>query len=152
MTKGSSYPRGRTRVILDPATGSKKFTRRIDSTKYEKYADETKQQYLSKYPWRPLSPTLHRVLDHGGEFIRHYDQMGIPLGMTTEEGSEGNNKFIKRYHQHHSRKIGHKEALSDTFNRAMDESDPIVLHMYRQRTKDKKDRDLPSDVQDMLMQ
>ena len=42
--------------------------------------------------WNILSPSVHLLLHHGGDFIRYFK---APMGLFSEEGPEANNKIIR---------------------------------------------------------
>jgi len=43
---------------------------KIDPEKCRELCRESFDLYLKKYPWYPLSPTLHKVLVHGHQIIK----------------------------------------------------------------------------------
>lgn len=43
----------------------------VDAKKFDEYARETAQLLVSKYGWWYMSPTVHKVLLHGGEMISY---------------------------------------------------------------------------------
>jgi hypothetical protein len=51
----------------------------------------------------------------------------ISAGMLSEEGSEHNNKDVKKFMSNHARQFNRTARLSDTFHRAMDRSCPVML-------------------------
>jgi len=83
-----------------------------------------------------MSVTLHKILVHGSEIVRH---SVLPVGMLAEEAFEARNKYYKNDRLQHSRKISRSATLADVFYRAMDSSDPLVssinlesrLHNYK---------------------
>lgn len=50
----------------------------VDAKKFDEYARETAQLLVSKYGWWYMSPTVHKVLLHGGEMISYSI---LPLGV-----------------------------------------------------------------------
>ena len=61
-----------------------------------------------------MPPTLHRILYHGKDII---DACPVPIGWTSEECSEANNKFAREFEANHSRKTSNEDSLLDLFNR-----------------------------------
>ena len=55
----------------------------------------------------------------------------LVAAMLAEQANEACNKDLKRFQKHNSRQMSDFEALTDTFNRLMRGSDPIiqVLHI-----------------------
>ena len=48
--------------------------------------------YSSSVEWNILSPSVHLLLIHGADMIRHFRG---PIGLYSEEGPEANNKTIR---------------------------------------------------------
>ena len=48
--------------------------------------------YSSSVEWNVLSPSVHLLLIHGADIIRHFRG---PIGLYSEEGPEANNKTIR---------------------------------------------------------
>ena len=71
-----------------------------------------------------MPPTLHRILYHGKDII---ESCPVPIGWTSEECSEANNKFARDFEANHSRKTSNEDNLLDLFNRLMDISDPVLV-------------------------
>ena len=92
-----------------------------------------------------IPPTLHRILVHGKSII---EKTPVPIGWTSEEGSEANNKFARIFLQKHSRKNSHKNTMSDLFHRLMDISDPFVVGMSTESRKESQK--IPVDMQELL--
>jgi len=62
---------------------------KIDADKFEKYALNTAELYISLYHWYFMPPTVHKMLIHGGEIIR---RALVPIGWLSEEAQEARNK------------------------------------------------------------
>ena len=71
-----------------------------------------------------MPPSLHRVLYHGRAII---EACPVPFGMTSEEGSESNNKFARDFEANHARKNSNENTFMDVFHRLMDKSDPVLV-------------------------
>jgi hypothetical protein len=99
----------------------------INSEAFGKFCKETIDIYFDAElgaPWYPMPPTLHRILFHGKEII---ESCPVPIGWTSEEGSEANNKFAREFEANHSRKTSNEDNLLDLFNRLTDISDPVLV-------------------------
>jgi putative intracellular protease/amidase len=96
----------------------------INPDQFEKFCNETLQQYMVDCGWYSLPPTLHRTLVHGKDII---NATPITIGATSKEGSEANAKFARKFLKHHSRKTSHKDTIFDLFHRLIDISDPFVI-------------------------
>ena len=55
-----------------------------------------------------------------------FDQCILPIGMTSEEASEANNKNLRKFRMNHARKNTWKNGMHDVFFRLLDISDPII--------------------------
>ena len=95
----------------------------IDLDKFELLCQETKVLYFSSVGWYAMPSTLHKILEHGRQII---EECPVPLGLTNEEASESNNKVLRGFRLHHSRRTSWRHGVQDLFNRLMDVSDPII--------------------------
>jgi len=67
---------------------------------------------IEKYPWLPMTASIHKLLIHAGDIIENSVH---PIRYFGKEGAESRNKFYKCDH-----------ARKDVFHRATDSSDPII--------------------------
>lgn len=104
----------------------------IDPEELQKICQATLIQYNLDAGWYSLSPTLHRVLVHGKEIVQ---ATPLPIGITSEEGSEANTKFARQYLKHHTRKTSNMNTIVDLFNRLMDISDPLIISFSKEKAK-----------------
>jgi hypothetical protein len=51
----------------------------------------------------------------------------LPIGLTSEEASEANNKILRKVRFHHSRKRSLQTTMEDIFHRLTDISDPVII-------------------------
>jgi len=58
--------------------------------------------YMHKYPWYPMSPTIHKVLVHGFQIN---NSTLVPLGCLGEHASEAPNEIYKKDRLSHAKKI-----------------------------------------------
>ncbi|CAG9763602.1 unnamed protein product [Ceutorhynchus assimilis] len=107
----------------------------ISPEAYKKYAFETAELFLNIYPQFKFSPTVHKILYHGHEYLEKFPS--IPLGALSEERQEARNKDFKKFRTDFSRKISRKANLQDVFNRLMLTSDPLFFHIYQTFQKSK---------------
>ena len=94
--------------------------------KVEKYCKKIKSMYVTEIPWYPMNVTMHKILEHSGEFLRLLPPT-ITSGMLTEEASESSNKDIKGWQINHAVQINPTLRNLSVFNRLNDRSDPLVL-------------------------
>lgn len=95
----------------------------IDASRFNKFCNDTSELYIKHYPWYQMSATLHKILVHGSDIVRH---SVLPLEMFAEEASEAKNKYYKNDRLHHSRKTSRSATISDMFYRSMDSTDPLI--------------------------
>ena len=75
----------------------------IDDTEaFRIYCHDTALKYIGIYQWYCIPPSMHVILVHGHEIIRH---LLLPVGMLSEEAPEANNKNFKRYQDGFSTKF-----------------------------------------------
>lgn len=86
----------------------------VNLEKFSDYATETAELYIQLYPWHPMTPTLHKILVHGPQVIRH---ALLPIGQLSEEAAEARNKYIRLYRQNFARKFSRQECNADVLNR-----------------------------------
>ena len=98
--------------------------------------------------WYNIPPSLHRVLVHGEGIIKFTP---LPVVLTSEEGSESNTKFARKYHINHTRKSSQSVTMHDLFHRLMDVSDPIIVGMSSEKKKLTK-TSLPPDMADLFQE
>lgn len=87
------------------------------------HAEETAQLYVDLYGWHPMSPTLHKILIHGAEVIKH---ALLPIGQLSEEAAEARNKHFRDYRLNFARKFSRQQCNRDIINRLLLSSDPLL--------------------------
>ncbi|XP_011697762.1 PREDICTED: uncharacterized protein LOC105455831, partial [Wasmannia auropunctata] len=65
----------------------------IDCEKFKKYCLDTAELCIHLYPWYKIPPSVHKVLIHGSDIIKH---LGLPIGCLSEEAQEANNKIFRK--------------------------------------------------------
>ena len=98
----------------------------IDLDRFEKICQETKSIYFESVGWYSMPPTIHKILEHGRQIIA---ECPVPFGLTNEEASEANNKVLRGFRLHHSRRTSWRHGVQDLFQRLMDISDPQIQEM-----------------------
>ena len=109
----------------------------IRAENFERFCAETLELYMSEVGWFNLPPTLHKILVHGREII---EACPLPIGLTSEESSESNNKFIRKYLLHHTRKTSQLDTMTDLVHRLLAVSDPLLI---AKSFKEKKEKSTP---------
>ena len=119
----------------------------INGEKFDKLCKETLEVYMSDAGWYNITPTIHKILHHGKDII---EACPVPIGWTSEEGSEANNKFIRKFLANHTRKTSHIDTLTDLFHRLLEISDPILVTKSCKTEKNAK-RELTPEMRDILV-
>lgn len=101
----------------------------INVAKFQVFANETKKNIMDLYPWRSMTPTVHKVLAHGKEIIEY---SMLPLGELTEEAQEARNSDVKNFRLFNTRKCSKIAQNSDLMEYLLISSDPVL---YSIRTK-----------------
>ena len=107
-------------------------TRKIDTIKYETHCKETMINIAQNFPWCKLNHTLHGTIQHSVELIRMNG--GESLGWYSEEGLEANNKDIRNYLEHLSRKSDSNKQIEDVHHRLLERSDPFLISVTSRYT------------------
>jgi len=117
----------------------------INSIKFGELCQQTLDIYMSEVGWFNIPPTIHKVLVHGQDIV---EACPVPIGWTSEESSEANNKFIRKYLSQHTRKTSHLDTMSDLFHRLMQVSDPCLT--AKSWKEDKKKFSLTVEMKELL--
>ena len=97
-----------------------------DHDAFIKYCKATKKAYVAECKFYPLSPSLHKIIDHAEHWLPLFPDT-IGTGMTSEEASESANKDIKNFQIDHAFQGNPVRRNLDTFHRLVDRSSPLVL-------------------------
>jgi len=120
----------------------------INSEKFKDFCANVFVAYQKKYPWYPMSPTVHKVLVHGYQII---DTCLVPVGCLGEHASESRNKLYKSDRRGHAKKCSRLDNITDVFNRSMDTSDPLLSSTYlKERPNTIKKKTIPAEVISLL--
>ena len=106
----------------------------INIDKFENYCVETTQKFVSLYGWYYMPTSVHKILLHGATVIANAI---LPIGELSEEAQEAKNKDLRRYREHHTRKISALKINEDLFHRLILSSDPQLSSFARSKQKQK---------------
>ncbi|KAK9744404.1 hypothetical protein QE152_g7787 [Popillia japonica] len=101
----------------------------LDHNKFDKFATETAELFIRKYGWYRMPVTVHKILIHGSQAIKH---MLLPIGMLSEEAQEACNKIYKRFREHHThlqRKSSRINTTRDLLHMLLVASDPVISRL-----------------------
>lgn len=121
----------RFKVILETISSNHE----IDIEKYDKYAFDTAKLYVELYGWHPMTPTMHKILVHGGQIIK---KSLLPIGQLSEEAAEARNKHFRSYRLNFARKFSREECNLDIYNRLLLSSDPLISCMRQIKRPSRK--------------
>ena len=102
-------------------------TRKINIEKYEQHCKDTMINISKNFPWAKLNHTLHGTIQHSVELIKMNG--GESLGWYSEEGLEANNKDIRNYLEHLSRKCAVNKQIEDVHHRLLERSNPYLIYI-----------------------
>lgn len=101
---------------------------KINLQLFDNYAVETAKLFVLHYPWFYLPTSVHKILLHGSFII---ENALLPIGLLSEEAQEARNKDIKKYREHHTRKISRVKTMEDLFNNLLVSSDPYISSLRK---------------------
>lgn len=104
----------------------------VNGEKFGEYAKDTRNLLKQKYPQKLITPTLHKVLDHGKQIIEYQP---VPIGELSEEAQESKNKDYKKYRYLNTCKVSRKRQNEDLFNMLSASSDPLISSLRHARSK-----------------
>lgn len=102
----------------------------VNADRFDSYAKETAELYVQLYGWYFMPPSVHKILIHGGEIVRH---ALLPIGQLSEEAQEAKNKDFKFIREHRSRKHSRKHTNEDLMNYLILSSDPCISLIARKK-------------------
>ena len=97
----------------------------INVSEFEHFCLETAERYVEMYGWYYMPVSVHKILIHGSEVIKNFI---TPIGEMSEEAQEANNKNIRYYKEHHTRKVSRKKSNEDLLKRLYLTSDPQLIY------------------------
>lgn len=118
----------------------------INCEKFDKYCLDTANLCLNLYPWYNMPPSVHKVLLHGSNIIKH---LGLPIGCLSEEAQEANNKIFRKVRAHNSRMKSRQCTNEDIMHYLLVSSDPVISSIRIQQEKIQKD--LSPEIKDLLI-
>ena len=95
----------------------------VDPDKFEKHAAATKALLTELHPNVSLTPTAHKLLDHGADVLRYHE---APMGVLNEDAQEAQHKDCRRFRLSNARKDSREHTICDMFVMLQVSSDPVV--------------------------
>ena len=138
--------------MCDAVNSSKK----IDSAKFEELGTEFNDLFFQHFvhpgktrSWYFMPSSIHKITVHGKQLL---DNLPMAPGLSSEEGSEANNKFFREIRRSLTRKLSSLTVIQDLNERLLCISDPLIL---KKASKDylrkKKKRPVPEHLKDLLL-
>lgn len=118
----------------------------INVENFEKLLKETWNLYTEKYGWYYMPATVHKILVHGAEFIKHSK---IPIGMLSEEAIEATHKIFRKTRLNHTRKNSRLSTNKDLIERMILQSEP---HISIFRQADNKKKPYYNEIMDLIVE
>ena len=107
----------------------------INIERYKQHVQDTMHNITTNFPLTMLNHTPHGAIQHSCELIQM--KGGRSLGGYSEEGLEANNKDVKHFLEHLSRKSDSNKKLEDVHHRILERSDPYVCHITPKQCSNK---------------
>jgi len=117
---------------------------KINIPKCKDFAFQTAELYIFLYPWYYMPVSVHKLLLHGGDIIKHAI---VPIGQLSEDAQEANHKCFRKYRENNSRKMSRKYNNTDIINNLLIASDPIISSS--RKFLENKIKDLSEDVKNL---
>lgn len=92
-----------------------------------------------------MPPTVHKILIQGSSIVK---EAILPIGQLSEEALEARYKNIRRYREHHTRKISRMNTNEDLFKRLLLTFDPLISSLQK---FSKKQVEIATDVKNLLI-
>lgn len=105
----------------------------IKTDRFKEYCDKTADKWVEFYPWKFMTPTVHKVLIHGSSII---ESLGSNIGSLSEEAQEANNKIFRACKDRHSRTISAEANNQDIMRYLLVGSDPYISTIRNSIKKD----------------
>jgi len=95
----------------------------INISAFEKYAMDTAKLYIEYYNWYYMPASVHKILLHDADVIKH---SLLPIGQLSEETSEARNKHYRSFQEHFTRKTSRIDTNIDLLHHLIVTSDPVI--------------------------
>lgn len=118
----------------------------IDCEKFKKYCLDTAELCINLYPWYKIPPSVHKVLIHGSDIIRH---LGLPIGCLSEEAQEASNKIFRKARAQNSIMKSRMCTNEDIMHYLFISSDPLISSIRIKQEKITKD--LSAEAKELLI-
>lgn len=130
-------------VILQVIASGKE----IDVEKFDAYGKNLAKLVVNTYPWYYMPASVHKILLHGSEIIKH---ALVPIGQLSEESVEARHKEFRHFRLHHTRKNNRIETNTDIMHMLLLTSDPYICSL-KISVKKRKEKQMYSEAMELLI-
>lgn len=109
--------------------------RQCDPQKFDCFAKNLAKLVIDKYGWYYMSSTVHKILFHSAQIIKHAI---LPIGQLSEEALEARHKEFRKIRSQHTRKINRKATNEDLLYNLLISSDSVISSLRCNFTKTKE--------------
>lgn len=107
------------KIILQTLASGEKI--KVDA--FDNFAKKTAEDYVTLYAWYYMPASIHKILLHGSDVIKHAI---LPIGKLSEEAGEARNKEFRKARKEHTRKISRQVCNEDILKYLLITSDPLI--------------------------
>ncbi|KAJ8678395.1 hypothetical protein QAD02_014182 [Eretmocerus hayati] len=100
--------------------------KRVDYTLLEDYCWRVYWQHYELYPWSHMNVSIHKLLMHDCQVAK---KLPLPVCYFSEDSQEAWHKFYRRNMVEHARQYSKEAQLSDVYNRAIYDTDPLISNI-----------------------
>ena len=105
----------------------------INAESFGSYAVETARIYVTNYRWYYMPSSVHKILLHGENIIKHFAV--LPIGQLSEDAQESRKKDYKKFRLYHARKCSRSDTNEDVFHTLLYTSDPYITSIRKPYNK-----------------
>ena len=111
----------------------------IYAESFGRYAVEIARIYVTNYGWYYMPSSVHKILIHGENIIKHFAVLSI--GQLSEDAQESPNKDYKKFPLYHARKCSRSDTNEDVFHTLLYTSDPYITSIRKPYNKNVQELD-----------
>ena len=111
----------------------------INAESFGSYAVETASVYVTNYGWYYMPSSVHKILLHGENIIKHIAV--LPIGHLSKDAQESSNKDYKKFRLYHARKCSRSDTNEDVFHTLLYISDLYITSIRKPYNKNVQELD-----------
>ena len=112
------------------------------------FCHRTAEYLVANYGWYKLPPSVHKMLEHGGQVAA---KLELAIGLYSEEAQETQNKEIRSARLHHSAKVSRINAMTNQFHYLLIRTDPVISSISFKKQQNANGKPIPEEVLELLM-